>query len=89
MTMSKIKLFQKNLSLTGAEWNIVALDSFALRFSDYLYQKYELPNIISPYLSFKGINLDQFDNFFSPKLKNLLPEPFLFKDLEKIGRAHV
>ena len=83
MTMSKIKLFQKNLSLTGAEWNIVALDSFALRFSDYLYQKYELPNIISPYLSFKGINLDQFDNFFSPKLKNLLPEPFLFKDLEK------
>ena len=83
MTLSKIKLFQKNLSLTGAEWNVVALDSFTQRFSDYLYQKYELPNIISPYLSFKGINLDQFDNFFSPKLKNLLPEPFLFKDLEK------
>lgn len=83
MTLSKIKLFQKNLSLTGAEWNVVALDSFTQRFSDYLYQKYELPNIISPYLSFKGINLDEFDNFFSPKLKNLLPEPFLFKDLEK------
>ena len=83
MTLSKIKLFQKNLSLTGAEWNVVALDSFTQRFSDYLYQKYELPNIISPYLSFKGINLDQFENFFSPKLKNLLPEPFLFKDLEK------
>jgi len=83
MTLSKIKLFQKNLSLTGAKWNVVALDSFTQRFSDYLYQKYELPNIISPYLSFKGINLDQFENFFSPKLKNLLPEPFLFKDLEK------
>ena len=83
MTLSKIKMFQKNLSLTGAEWNVVALDSFTQRFSDYLYQKYELPNIISPYLSFKGINLDQFENFFSPKLKNLLPEPFLFKDLEK------
>ena len=83
MTLSKIKLFQKNLSLTGAEWNVVALDSFTQRFSDYLYQKYELPNIISPYLLFKGINLDQFENFFSPKLKNLLPEPFLFKDLEK------
>ena len=83
MTLSKIKLFQKNLSFTGAEWNVVALDSFTQRFSDYLYQKYELPNIISPYLSFKGINLDQFENFFSPKLKNLLPEPFLFKDLEK------
>ena len=83
MTLSKIKSFQKNLSVTSAEWNIVALDSFTQRFSDYLYQKYKLPNIISPYLSFKGINLDQFENFFSPKLKNLLPEPFLFKDLEK------
>ena len=83
MTLSKIKSFQKNLSLTGAEWNVVALDNFTQRFSDFLYQKYTLPNIISPYLSFKGINLDQFDNFFSPKLKNLLPEPFLFKDLEK------
>ena len=31
----------------------------------------------------KGIELNDFDNFFSPKLKNLLPEPFLFKDLEK------
>ena len=83
MTFSKIKSFQKNLSVTSAEWNVVALDSFTQRFSDYLYQKYKLPNIISPYLSFKGINLDQFENFFSPKLKNLLPEPFLFKDLEK------
>ena len=83
MTLSKIKSFQKNLSLTGAEWNVVALDNFTQRFSDFLYQKYTLPNIISPYLLFKGINLDQFDNFFSPKLKNLLPEPFLFKDLEK------
>ena len=83
MTLSKIKSFQKNLSLTGAEWNVVALDNFTQRFSDFLYQKYTLPNVISPYLSFKGINLDQFDNFFSPKLKNLLPEPFLFKDLEK------
>ena len=83
MTLSKIKSFQKNLSVTSAKWNVVALDSFTQRFSDYLYQKYKLPNIISPYLSFKGINLDQFENFFSPKLKNLLPEPFLFKDLEK------
>jgi single-stranded-DNA-specific exonuclease len=83
MALSKIKSFQKNLSVTSAEWNVVALDSFTQRFSDYLYQKYKLPNIISPYLSFKGINLDQFENFFSPKLKNLLPEPFLFKDLEK------
>ena len=79
MTLSKIKSFQKNLSLTGAEWNVVALDNFTQRFSDFLYQKYTLPNVISPYLSFKGINLDQFDNFFSPKLKNLLPEPFYLK----------
>jgi single-stranded-DNA-specific exonuclease len=32
---------------------------------------------------FKGIDINNFDNFFKPKLKNLLPEPYLFKDLEK------
>ncbi len=83
MSLSKIKLFRDILSFTNAQWNIISIDSFTQRYTDYLNQKYNVPNVIAPYLLYKGINLDKFDDFYSPKLKNLLPEPFLFKDLEK------
>ena len=81
--MSKTILYNSKKSVSNADWKIIVLDDLTRRFVDYLSQKYNLPNFISPYLMFKEINLDDFDNFFTPKLKNLLPEPFLFKDLEK------
>ena len=81
--MSKTILYNSKKSVSNADWKIIVLDDLTRRFVDYLSQKYNLPNFISPYLLFKEINLDDFDNFFTPKLKNLLPEPFLFKDLEK------
>ena len=83
MTYSKTKLFSSKSSITKADWNLLLTDDSMIRSVDYLYQKYEIPTFISPYLLFKGINLDQIEDFISPKLKNLLPEPFLFKDLEK------
>ena len=81
--MPRTKLFNKKPSFNNADWNLIYSDEFTKRFSDYLHQRYQIPEFISPYLMFKGINLSDFENFFSPKLKNLLPEPFLFKDLEK------
>ena len=83
MTYPKTKLFSSKPSATNADWKLLLIDDSLKRSVDYLYQKYEIPTFISPYLLFKGINLDQIDDFISPKLKNLLPEPFLFKDLEK------
>jgi len=81
--LPRTKLFNVKPSFNNADWNLIYSDEFTKRFSDYLYQRYQIPEFISPYLMFKGINLSDFENFFSPKLKNLLPEPFLFKDLEK------
>ena len=73
MTLSKIKSFQKNLSVTSAEWNVVALDSFTQRFSDYLYQKYKLPNIID-YISLdtEGNELDIISKFNFKKYKTTM-----------------
>ena len=81
--MPRTKLYNNKPSFNNADWNLIHSDEFTKRFSDYLHQRYQIPEFISPYLMFKGINLSDFENFFSPKLKNLLPEPFLFKDLEK------
>ena len=82
MSFSKIKLFKEKVSVADAEWSLLTFDDNSQRFADYLYQKYEIPNILVPYLSFNGITIEKFDDYFSPKLKKLLPEPFLFKDLE-------
>ena len=81
--MSKTRIFNESPSVSDADWYLIDTDDFTKRFSDYLFQKYNLPYFISPYLMSKGVELNDFDNFLSPKLKNLLPEPFLFKDLEK------
>ena len=74
--MSKTILYNSKKSVSNADWKIIVLDDFTRRFVDYLSQKYNLPNFISPYLLFKEINLDDFDNFFTPKLKNPLTTCF-------------
>ena len=81
--MSRTVIFNKSPSISNADWHLIVSDDFTKRFSDYLFQKHDVPQFISPYLMFKGIDINNFDNFFKPKLKNLLPEPYLFKDLEK------
>ena len=81
--MTKTLLYNSNPSVNNADWHLITSSDFVKRSVDYLYQNYQLPRFISPYLLYKGINLDDFDTFFYPKLKNLLPEPFRFKDLEK------
>ena len=81
--MTKTILYNPNPSINNADWQLIVSNDFTKRSVDYLNQKYKLPSFIAPYLLYKGINLNDFDNFFVPKLKNLLPEPFKFKDLEK------
>jgi len=83
MSLDNPKLYNAKSSIMDAYWHLLTLDNETQRLVDYLHQKYNLPNYISPYLSYKGMTFDNFDNFLSPKLKNLLPDPFVFKDLEK------
>ena len=83
MTFDNTKLYNSKSSLLDADWYLLTLDNETHRLVDYLYQKYKIPNYISPHLSFKGMNFENIDDFLFPKLKNLLPDPFVFQDLEK------
>ena len=83
MTFDNTKLYNSKPSLLDADWYLLTLDNETHRLVDYLYQKYKIPNYISPHLSFKGMNFENIDDFLFPKLKNLLPDPFAFQDLEK------
>ena len=83
MSFSKIKLFKEKVSVADAEWSLLTFDDNSQRFADYLYQKYEIPNILVPYLSFNGITIEKFDDYFSPKLKIYCLNHFYLKILKK------
>ena len=70
MTFDNTKLYNSKPSILDAEWYLLTLDNETHRLVDYLYQKHKIPNYISPYLSFKGMNFENFDDFLFPKLKN-------------------
>jgi len=45
--------------------------------------KYNIPYITALLLSTRCIQLDAIDKFINPKLKNLMPNPFLLSDMDK------
>ncbi len=67
-------------SSTGRRW--VARD-YDERTALALAQRFTLPDIIARSLSARGIDLDGAPNFLSPKLRDLLPNPSRFKDMDK------
>jgi single-stranded-DNA-specific exonuclease len=48
-----------------------------------LSQKYNLPEFICRILTNKNITIDNVEHYLSPKLKNLLPDPFILSDMNK------
>ena len=63
MTFDNTKLYNSKPSILDAKWYLLTLDNETHRLVDYLYQKHKIPNYISPHLSFKGMNFENFDDF--------------------------
>ena len=51
-----------------------------------VYVKKNLNHIFSKILTLKGISESNYDNYIDPKIKNFLPNPFIFKDMEEAIR---
>ena len=84
--MTKTLLYNSNPSVNNANWHLIVSNDFTKRSVDYLFQKYRLPSFITPYLIYKGVNLDEFDNFFAPKLK-LIRQLVVSEKIWNIGNA--
>ncbi len=70
-------------SFTGRRWLLkpvnAALESALLR---------ELPPVVARLLAVRGIGPPQAAEYLAPRLKNLLPDPFVLKDMEAaVGRV--
>ena len=65
-------------SVTGKNWIYKKFDSSVV--TD-LVEKYSLTEIAAKLLSIRKNNIDNFESFLNPKIKNLLPNPSSLKDM--------
>ncbi|MBP7189787.1 MAG: single-stranded-DNA-specific exonuclease RecJ [Rickettsiaceae bacterium] len=69
-------------SVSGKKWIKKHLDE---RLVEQIVQSHDLPEFLSRILVSRGINVDQVTSFLNPKLRDLLPDPFHLKDMDKGG----
>lgn len=67
-------------SLCGREWRQSVGDE---RLSLALAQLLGLPEIVGRILAARGIGIDQAPSFLAPRLRELMPDPSLFKDMDR------
>ena len=71
-------------SLKGLNWDITEPN---LKDTLFLVQKFELSEIIARILVNRNITDEtKVSNYLEPKLKNLMPNPFLLKDMDKAAK---
>ena len=74
------EVLEKRISLGGNLWQIAEADE---RFSDLVAQRYNLPYIMAKIIALRGIALEDVETFLSPKINNLMPDPYVLKDMQK------
>jgi len=67
-------------SLIGKRWLLGDCDE---RLGLALAQRLQLPDVVARILSSRGVDLDTAQSFLDPKLRDLLPDPSRFKDMDK------
>ena len=50
---------------------------------NFLKENFNLSEIVSKLIAIRNINIEEVKLFLNPKIKNLLPNPFILKDMEK------
>ncbi len=73
-------LFDGKLSCTHRRW---VQQSGPVRDITYLQQRHNLPELVARLLAQRGIDVDKVQGFLSPTLKDLMPDPFHLKDMDK------
>jgi single-stranded-DNA-specific exonuclease len=66
-------------SLCGRQWRASGGDD---RLALALSQRLGLPEVVGRILAARGIDLDRAPSFLAPKLRDLLPDPSSFKDMD-------
>jgi len=73
-------IFSGRKSVGGYEWVLSSPEDYKVA---ALVQTKSISDIVARILVSRNISPDDADDFLDPKLKNLLPDPFLLKDMDK------
>ena len=69
-----------NGSVLGKDW---ISKTYSEERVNFLKDNFDLSEIVSKLIAIRNIKLDEVKLFLNPKIKNLLPNPFVLKDMEK------
>lgn len=67
-------------SVTGRMWQARAADE---RITEALRQRFALPDLLARSMAGRGVTLDEAADYLEPTLRALLPNPSMFKDMDK------
>ena len=67
-------------SLTGRRWETRAYDE---RVAEALRQRFDIPDLLARGMAARGVTLDAAADYLDPTLRALLPNPSVFKDMDK------
>jgi len=71
---------QQTLSLGGNIWNFPQPDELKCSF---MAQKCGIPTYLAGIMCLRGVEAETAENFLHPKLQNLMPDPYVLKDMQK------
>ncbi len=74
-------LFGVEQSVSGASW--IAPKKAKENLKDLFKQEFDLTEAMSELLVNRNFNIEELSNFFDPKIKNLMPDPLVLKDMDK------
>ncbi|MFH1804639.1 MAG: single-stranded-DNA-specific exonuclease RecJ [Pseudomonadota bacterium] len=70
-------------SVTGKWWRERDIDD---RLGATLAQRFGVPEIVGRVMAARGIGLDDAESFLNPTLRDLMPDPFVLRDMEKAAK---
>ena len=68
------------VSVSGKNW---ISKNYSSEKVSFLKDNFNLSETLSKLIAIRNIKLEEVNLFLKPKIKNLLPNPFLLKDMEK------
>lgn len=70
----------QKISLGGNIWKLAAADDSLV---ERISLSYNLPAVLARLLCVRKISFDEVNDFINPKLQNLMPDPYVLKDMQK------
>ena len=67
-------------SVLGKDW---ISKNYSEETVNYLKDNFSLSEILSRLIAIRNIKIEEVQLFLNPRIKNLLPNPFILKDMEK------